>query len=113
MMGTDDRPAEEVPAVVAEANLRSLDRQVEKDSYLSKHSHLFGWVDLYAPDADPKDWGKRPWVLEVERDAETKIAKSYKVKASHAREAFTHIGLLAYKEEWLYTPDKLIPSEET
>lgn len=96
-----------------EVELRALDRQDTKGSYLSKKSYLCGWIDLYAPDAPEAEWTKRPWKLKIEKDPETGIAVTYRLKPEHAYEAFTHNGLVPYRDAWIATPAampaKLVP----
>ena len=100
---------------LADQELRNLDRQAEKGTYLSKRSHMSGWIDLYAPDAPAAEWGTKPWKLVIEKDAEKRTKVSYKIKPEHAYEAFNHNGLVAYSPQWqvpVVSTDRLKPTDE-
>ena len=101
MMTAEETPkSSSANADLAEQELRHLDRQAEKGTYLSKFSYMCGWIDLYAPDAPAAEWGTKPWKLVIENDADKGSKVTYRIKPEHAFEAFQHNGLVAYKKDW-------------
>ena len=58
-----------------------------REPILEKKTDTMGWVKIYAPDCDPVDWDKSPWILETERSKEGRGLKM-KIAACHVYTVF-------------------------
>lgn len=47
-----------------------LESSHDQEPILSQKSFKFGMVNIYAPNADPEQWGDLPWLLTSEFDAD-------------------------------------------
>lgn len=97
-----DINVDEVSRILKEEEIK------RSEPMLSRFSHGFGKVEVYAPFAPVSSWKDLPWVLKVER-FDSDGQKRFKVKPDRIMDAFESPGLVE-SHKYLYEEPENAPT---
>lgn len=84
--------------------------QFDPDPFMQKFTNVLGWVEIFAPNGESKEWKDLPWLIKAERDgsarpyADNDEFKPLKIEisAAHVHDSYERPHFVAHNLHWQY-----------
>lgn len=89
-------------ATTLDQELATIEHGFDTEPTMSRHSHSFGTINLYAPDLEPSMWRFHPWLFLTEHGPAgvDSAPLRHLILSEHIQHVFHHPFLIAPMHIW-------------